>query len=117
MNELAIKLPGGNEVPMPSGLKTPSGGTFTDLASFISPLLNIVFFIVTFWAFYYLVWGAFQYILAGGKKEELAKARSRISWALIGLIIIFLAFLVARFASEIFPPLKGGQLNPKGIPF
>lgn len=107
IQQLAIKLPGGNEVKGPSEL-TSSPRSFTDLSSFISPLLNIIFFIAVFWAFYYLVWGAFQYIVAGGKKEELAKARSRITWALIGLIIIFLAFFVAKFVSEIFPPGKGG---------
>ncbi len=108
MNRLALTLPGGNDIPMPSGLKSPSGGDFTDLASFISPLLNIVFYIAVFLAFYYLTWGAFQYMMAQGKKEDLGKARARITWALIGLIIVFLAYTIARFASEIFPPTKGG---------
>lgn len=105
MNKLAIKLPGGNEVISPPELQTKG---FTNLASFISPLLNIAFYIAVFLAFYFLVWGGFQYITAGGKKEELAKARSRISWALIGLIVIFLAFFIAKFAAEIFTPKIGG---------
>jgi len=70
MNKVALTLPGGNTIPAPSGLNPE----FVDLASFLSPLLNIVFYIAVFLAFYFLVWGAFQYILAGGKKEELAKA-------------------------------------------
>lgn len=108
IHQLALTLPGGNIIPAPSGLQTPSGAPYTDLASFLSPLLNIVFYIAVFLAFYFLVWGAFQYILAQGNKEELAKARARITYALIGLIIIFMAFIIAKFASEIFKPFQGG---------
>lgn len=103
--QLALTLPGGNIVTGPDELKQKG---FVDLASFISPLLNIVFYIAAFLAFYYLVWGAFQYILAGGKKEELAKARQRISWALVGLIVVFLAYFIAKYGAEIFP-FKGGS--------
>lgn len=102
--KIAITLPGGNTIPAPSGLKVE----FQDLASFISPLLNIAFYIAVFLAFYFLVWGAFQYILASGKKEELAKAKARITWALVGLMVVFLAYFIARFGAEIFPPTTGG---------
>lgn len=103
--KLAIKLPGGNEVSPPSEL-TQKG--FTDVASFISPFLNIIFYIVTFITFYFLIWGAFAYIMARGNKEELSKARARITWAIVGLAVVFLSYSIARFASEIFPPTKGG---------
>lgn len=102
MNKLSLTIPG-----FTSPILNPAP-QFTDLASLLSPLLNVVFYVVTFVAFYYLMWGAFQYILAAGKKEELAKARQRINWALIGLIVVFAAYLIAKFASEIFPPSKGG---------
>lgn len=104
--QLALTLPGaGNTIPQPSEL-TAKG--FVNLASLLSPLLNIVFYVAVFFAFYFLVWGAFQYILAQGKKEELAKAKARITWALIGLIVIFLSFILTKFASEIFRPDIGG---------
>ena len=102
--KIALTLPGGNIIAPPNQL----GTQYKDLASFITPLLNVAFYIAAFLAFYWLIWGAFQYILAGGKKEDLAKARARITWALIGLIVIFAAFLIAKYASEIFPPTKGG---------
>lgn len=82
---------------------------FKTLGDFLSGLLNIIFYIAIFLAFYFLVWGAFQYMMAQGKKEELGKARSRISWALVGLMVVFLAYLIAKFAFEIFPPTKGGS--------
>lgn len=106
--KIALTLPGGDTIPNPSGLKTPSGGQFTDLASFLSPFLNIIFYIAIFLAFYFLVWGAFQYMMAQGNKEELQKARSRITYALIGLLVVILAYLITTYAAEIFTPGKGG---------
>lgn len=82
---------------------------FKTLGDVLSGLLNIVFYVAIFVAFYFLVWGAFAYIMAQGKKEDLAKARARITWAIIGLMVVLLAFFIARFASEIFPPGVGGK--------
>lgn len=102
LKSLALTLPGGQTIDNPPLLK------ITGLGGFLSGLLNIAFYVAMFLAFYYLIWGAFQYIVASGKKDELQKARQRINWALVGLIVVFLAYFIAKFASEIFPPWKGG---------
>lgn len=105
ISQLALTLPGTKNI-----IPSPVDNTdvkITDLAGFISSLLNILFYIAAFLAFYFLIWGAFSYIVAQGKKEELAKAKARITWALIGLIVVFLSYSIAKFASEIFTP-KGG---------
>ncbi len=102
--KLALQLPGSSPFPTPEGLKPE----FTNVAGFISPLLYIAFFIGTFLAFYFLVWGAFTYIMAQGDKEGLGKAKARITYAIIGLIVVLLAYFIAQFAGEIFPPTRGG---------
>lgn len=107
IHQIALTFPGGNTIPGGSTVANPVSG-FKDLASLISPILNIIFYVATFLAFYYLIWGGFMYIMAQGKKEDLAKARAKITWALIGLLVIFLSFSIAKFGSEIFPPDKGG---------
>lgn len=94
------------------GFGTEINTNFTNLGSFINQLLPIIFYLSAFLAFFWLIWGAFQYIVAGGDKENLAKARSRITWAIIGLILVLLAFLVAQFAEQIVTPKPG-----KGSPF
>lgn len=110
MNKIALTLPGfsPSPIPNPSGLNPEFIGPGANLASFLSPLLNIIFYIAIFLAFFWLVWASFQYIMASGNKESLAKAREKIKWALIGLVIIFAAFFIAKLAGEIFPPGKGG---------
>lgn len=78
-----------------------------DLAGFITPLLEIIMFAAAFLTFYFLVWGAMAYIMAQGNKESLAKARARITYAIIGLVVILVAYLIAGYISEVFMP-KGG---------
>lgn len=56
-----------------------------------------------------MVLGATQWITSGGEKENVAKARSRITHAIIGLIILSSAFFIAR----IFGDITGFQLFGK----
>lgn len=101
-----------NPIPSVPGLsdifKSNPAPAFDKLADFISPLLNIAFYAAAFLAFFWLAWGAYAYIMAQGKKEGLEKARARITWALIGLIFVALAFAITKFVSEIFGPNTGG---------
>ncbi len=106
MKYLTLQLPGGQTIDNPVT-------KITDLGSFLSGLLSIALYIAGFLAFYWLVWAAYQYILSSGKKEDLAKARAKITWALVGLIVIFAALFIAKFASEIFPT----QFGKGGLPF
>lgn len=103
MKYLTLKLPG----PEGGTIDNPAAG-FPDLASFISPLLTVIFYIAAFLAFYWLIWGAYQYIMSQGNKENLAKARAKITWALVGLMVVFMAYFIAKFGSEIFKPEIGG---------
>jgi len=105
MNKLALTIPGFSPITSPvPGLKPG----FKDLGSIVSPFLNIIFFLAVFLAFYWLVWGAWAYIFAGGEKESLAKARNRIKWAIIGMLVTLMSFLIAKYAGEIFTPGRGG---------
>lgn len=106
--KLALTLPGFSPIPAPVGLKEEFVGKQGNLANVLSPMLTLAFFIAVFIAFYFLIWGALQYMMAQGKKEELAKARDRITWALVGLILVTLSFLIAKFISESFAPGHGG---------
>lgn len=84
------------------------GSKFTTLGDVLSGVLNIIFYAAMFIAFYFLVWAAISYVLAQGKKEDLAKARARITWTLVGLMIVFMAYLIAGYISTgVLQPGKG----------
>lgn len=109
MNKLALELPFFGRIENTKDLNPKfSPGNQPVLGVILTDLLNIVFYIAVFLAFYYLIWGAFAYLMAQGNKEELGKARARITWAIIGLMIVLLSFSIAKFGAEIFRPGIGG---------
>jgi len=50
----------------------------------------------------YIVWGGIQWITASGDKQKLTNARSKITWAVIGLIVIFLSFAIVGAVGYFF---------------
>lgn len=53
-------------------------------------------------AFFMLLWGGVQWIMAGGDKEGTEKARKRITSALIGLAIVFSAYALIFIMQALF---------------
>lgn len=104
MKELALKLPGGQVIDSPQT-------KFTDLGGFLTGLMDIVFALAAFLTFIWLVWGAFEYIFSGGNKEGLSKARSRIIWAIVGLIFLALTFALAQFIEQILTPMQRSPIS------
>lgn len=97
---LALKLPGDGVIG------TGVDPRFTDLGSLVSGLLSIFFYIAGFVLISWLSWGVFQYILAGGNKEALTKARARITYALVGFLILILSFAISEYTQGILKPNK-----------
>ncbi len=80
-----------NPPPELGGLRG-SAGINSILASIISLIFAVaaVVFIIMF------LFSAVQMILSGGDKEALAKAKSRITWAIIGIVLLSLSFVIFR---------------------
>lgn len=74
-------------------------GTLNGAAGINEILGNIITLIFTVAAVAFVImflWAAVQMILSGGDKESLAKARGRITWAIIGIVLLSLSFVVFR---------------------
>jgi len=102
MKQLSLRVPGfdaGGPIATSPNLKVE----FTDLASVVSGFLNVFFYIAGFLMLFWFIWGVFQYIMAGGNKESLAKARSRLTWAIMGFILLVASFAISLYARNIFP--------------
>jgi hypothetical protein len=59
-------------------------------------------------ALFYLIWGGLSWITSEGDKQRLAQARTRIVFAIIGLIIVFLAYLIVNIVLGFFFGNTGG---------
>ena len=79
--------------PTDTGIRAGTSGA-TQLSNIISNVLLIIFIVGSLGVLIMFVWGATQWILSGGDKEALAKARSRINTALIGFVLLALSGLL-----------------------
>ena len=71
-------------------------GFATDISSLINGLLSFVMIICALLVFFYLIWGAIQWIVSGGDKGKVTAARQKIISAIVGLIIVAASFAIAN---------------------
>jgi hypothetical protein len=74
----------------------------TDIGKIISALLPYIFAISGLILFAFLIMGGFELLTSGGNPESAKKAQGRITSALIGFLIIFLAYWITQLLEVIF---------------
>ena len=57
-------------------------------ARIISSAFTVILVVGGIWAFIMLILGAFSLITSGGDQQKIEEGRSRITWAIIGVIIL-----------------------------
>jgi len=104
MKEIALSLPGqaGGQINGFPFLRPELSRS--NLGDLLSQFLTLTIAMAGVLLFFWLVWGVFEYIFAGGNKEKLGKARARITYALIGFVITIVAFSLSQYIQQIFPP-------------
>ncbi len=68
----------------------------TNVGTLIVQILQVFLSIVGLVAVVFLVWGGFKYMTSSGDEEKVKAAKGTIINALIGLIIVVLAFALVR---------------------
>lgn len=84
------------EVPKPDQVQ------IVDIGRLISSFIGILMIVAALAFFFMLVLGGLQWILSGGDKAGTEGARSRITAALIGLVIVFAAWAIVRLIEFFF---------------
>ena len=72
------------------------GGLFTDNGIF-RQVTNILLFIVGAIAVIMLIIGGIRYVVSGGDSSAVTAAKNTILYAIIGIIIVLLAFAIVQF--------------------
>lgn len=106
-----IILPGDTPIEIQGPLPTLEGGgyKFTNLASLINHALPLVFSIAGIFLLLYLVWGGFGYLTSMGDPKKAESAKKKITNAIIGFIIIFVAYWLVQILDYV---LKLGVYTP-----
>jgi len=74
----------------------------TNVQQIVSGLINLILVIVVVVFFFLLLWGGIQWIISGGNKENLAHAQGKITSAIIGILIVFSAWLILNLLKYFF---------------
>lgn len=99
MNYLALNLPGYNNIGAPGNVPTGNFETFQKIIGNAIIILLIVSVILTL---IFLIWGGIQWTTSGGEKEGLQKARQKLTYAIIGFIVVLLSFLIISVTGGLF---------------
>ncbi|MFH1971556.1 MAG: hypothetical protein ABIJ05_04200 [Patescibacteria group bacterium] len=81
-------------------LKTKTGDNF--FSSLIPALVGLAFVIGALLFFFTLILGAIDWITSGGDKTKLESARSKITNAIVGFVILLIAFAIVRIIQDFF---------------
>lgn len=77
---------------------TPSGDM--SIESVLSKIINAILLLTGGIAVLFLILGGLQYITSSGNKDKAEKAKQTILYAVIGLIVIALSFVIVAFVSQ-----------------
>lgn len=79
-------------------------GTLTgiSLGGLVSFAINAILVVAAIIFFFMLIFGGLQWIMSGGDKANTEAARSRVTAAIVGLVIVFSAWVIASLMGSIF---------------
>lgn len=102
-NQIALKLPGSSgtpsvDIPNPPGFKPE----FTDLSSIVTQALPILFSIAGILLLLFLIWGGFSYLTSMGDPKKAAAGRQKITYAILGFVIIFISYWLVQIIDYVF---------------
>jgi len=84
--------------PVPTSPGSDSKMVFSNIVAYV---MTWVLGIVAIIAFVYLIISGVNYITAGGDAEKATKARTGILNAIIGIVVVVLAYFILRFAANL----------------
>lgn len=90
------------------------GWPFKDIGKLLSSFIQIAIIAAGILVFVYLAYGGIRYITSGGDKEAVAGAKSVITTAVIGLLLVVSAFAITAIIEKVFGvQILGGITLPR----
>jgi len=114
MKLLALQIPdaNGNPINIQGAVGMPQGGTGS-LANIVGTGLNLLILAAVILCLLFLIWGGFSWLMSEGDKQKIGQARQKIVFAIIGLLVVFMAFFIINVFYRFF---LGSGANPLTYP-
>lgn len=93
MSQLALTLPGEETINNPANFNFTGNSNLGDI---ISAFLPYIFIIAGLTLFILLIIGGFGLLISGGSPDKMKAAQGKITSAVIGFVIIFISYWLAR---------------------
>ncbi|MEK7597900.1 MAG: hypothetical protein AAB441_04615 [Patescibacteria group bacterium] len=77
----------------PAAMNVGGDNPVQGLGKFIGFGIQMFILVAGLFMLVYLLWGAFDWISSGGEKEKIAKAQSKITNAVIGIVLVFVVLV------------------------
>lgn len=105
MKEIALTLPGYGQVQTPEGI--PSGASSPQ--NILLASLNILVIAVVVGALIFIIYGGILWATSGGDKAKIDKAKRSITFSIVGLVVMVLAFVIVQTVGLLLgaPALSG----------
>jgi Type IV secretion system pilin len=93
---------GGSCITNPVSTGTVQAPTTGVAAFWISRFFLFTLPIVGIIGFLFFLWSGFSFLMSRGDPKGLAAAKARLTYAIAGLIVVFIAYSLAQFISGLF---------------
>lgn len=102
MNELAQNSLNFGQLKGIGPLGNPTGTGITNLQTFISTVVGVMTIVAFIWFVLTFMTGAIGIISSGGDKQALETARKKITYGIIGVVVVISAVFVIGLIGAIF---------------
>lgn len=108
-------------VNCPGQFKTLCDLSTTNIPGLIGQVINFAFIIAIIIALIFLIYGGIKWITSGGEKTDVEGARNHVIAAVVGLIIVFLSYVIINivvtfFTSKSLQDIDIPRLSPVAAP-
>lgn len=101
----------GQIIPPPPVSAIGSGAA--GISQFLSRIIELIYIVAGIIFVFMVILSAIQWIISGGDKEAVSKARARLTYAIIGIVLLALAFVFIKLIGQITGfEFFAGQNNP-----
>lgn len=93
-----LQLPGVSPIKGPSELDP----NLTDIGGIITKLMPLLFSVAGLILFAMFLWGGYDLMFSGGEAQKAASAKAKMTYAVVGFILVFTAYWLTQALGYIF---------------
>jgi len=86
----------------PGGILAPAGGLDFFTSKVVPFVISLLFYVILALSLFFIILGGIQWMMSGGEKEKLAKAKGTVTYAIVGLIVALGSFVMVNILQTFF---------------